>query len=263
MSSSPAAVVNVRTASVDDAATIFSLVQALADYEKLAHEVIGSAAAIATHSTGNTGDGQASQRPYITTLLAEQGQTPIGLALFFQTYSIHAAAPGYYLEDLFVLPDYRQQGVGKALLRALADYALRQNARQLRWSVLDWNELAIAFYRRIGADISEDDRICRVTGDALQHLAASEPWEDDDDSSVQYRIVSPADMPAVVAQLDDWVSASGWRISADSAAHRDHENMDALVTYGSTHPPHVELLQVNRGTQALGIALFHTAIQHF
>ncbi|MGB3494129.1 MAG: GNAT family N-acetyltransferase [Elainellaceae cyanobacterium] len=267
MSSSLGAPVNVRTARADDAEVIFSLIQALADYEKLAHEVVGSAAAIAKHSTGDTDDVQASQRPCITTLLAEVNQTPVGLALFFQTYSTQAAAPGYYLEDLFVLPDYRQKGVGKALLRALAQHALSHNVRQLRWSVLDWNELAIAFYRRIGAEISEDCRICRVSGEALGALGSSA-----DSTSVSYRVVLPSEVSEVVSRLKGWgdeLAEDSADDSADHAADNTADNADgkhadrppwtlveALVAHGSAQVPPFELLQVSQGDELLGVALF-------
>lgn len=256
MSSSLAAQVNIRTAGVDDAEVIFSLIQALANYEKLAHEVVGSAMAIAKHSTGDTDHVQASQRSYITTLLAEVDQTPVGLALFFRTYSTQAAAPGFYLEDLFVLPEYRHQGIGKALLGALARYALSQNCRQLRWSVLDWNELAIAFYRRIGADISEDCRICRVSGAALEALGSSGDSEGDSES-VSYRVVLPSDISEVLGRLKSWEAG----LSTNDAETKEGDQrlwtqVESLVAYGSTQPPQVELLQVSRADQILGVALF-------
>jgi len=253
------ALFRVRTASVDDAGTIFSLVQALADYEKLAHEVVGNAAAIATHSGGDTDYTQAGQRPYIATLLAEVEQIPVGLALFFPTYSIRADAPGYYLEDLFVLPEYRKQGVGKTLLRALAQYTLSHNCRELRWSVLDWNELAIAFYQKIGAEISEHCRICRFTGEALQDLARSGARGTSDRES-NVRLVPPDELSEVLGQI----YPLGWRFSTgvangsegEDSAQQIQKQVDALVDHGSIQSPRFEVLQVTQGDRLLGFALF-------
>lgn len=160
---SVAAKVTVRSVTPDDVSTLFDLIGALAEYEKLSHEVVGNAAALEEHLFGD--------RPYIEALLAECAEEPIGFALFFYNYSTFLTKPGLYLEDLFVLPNYRGQGVGKILLTRLAQLAVERNCGRLEWSVLDWNEPAIAFYRRMGATLMDDWRICRVTGDALTDLA--------------------------------------------------------------------------------------------
>ena len=153
----------IRPATAADAAVLFHLIQALADYEKLAHAVTGSAEALAADLSGD--------RPACEAILAEHNGQAIGFALFFSNYSTFLTKPGIYLEDLFVLPDYRGQGVGKALLIHLAQLALERNCGRFEWSVLDWNEPAIAFYQRMGATLLEEWRICRVTGDALAVLA--------------------------------------------------------------------------------------------
>jgi GNAT superfamily N-acetyltransferase len=95
----------------------------------------------------------------------------VGFALFFYNYSTFLTKPGIYLEDLFVLSEYRAEGIGKALLIELARLALDRNCGRLEWSVLDWNESAIGFYERMGATVLPDWRICRVTGNALSTMA--------------------------------------------------------------------------------------------
>jgi GNAT superfamily N-acetyltransferase len=154
--------VEIRPAKVEDVATIFQLIQALAEYEKLSDQVTGSIAQLRDHLFGN--------RPCIEALLADHQGTAIGFALFFTNYSTFLTKPGLYLEDLFVMPEYRGQGVGKSILSHLARLALQRDYGRLEWSVLDWNEPAIGFYQRIGATVLPDWRICRVTGDAIEKL---------------------------------------------------------------------------------------------
>ncbi|MBM0741647.1 GNAT family N-acetyltransferase [Phormidium sp. CLA17] len=155
--------VSIRVAVPGDEATIFSLIQALAEYEKLTDQVTGSAAVLRSHLFGD--------RPYAEAILADIEGAAVGFALFFYNYSTFLTKPGIYLEDLFVLPDYRSQGIGKALLIYLAQRAIANDCGRLEWSVLDWNEPAIGFYQRMGADVLPDWRICRVTGDALGQMA--------------------------------------------------------------------------------------------
>ena len=153
----------IRPSTPADVPTIFSLIQALADYEKLSHTVTGSVEALTEHLFGD--------RVYAETILAEWEGKPVGFALFFSNYSTFLTKPGIYLEDLFVLPDYRRRGIGKALLRYLAQLAMERDVGRLEWNVLDWNEPAIAFYQSMGANILPDWRICRFTGEALSGLA--------------------------------------------------------------------------------------------
>jgi GNAT superfamily N-acetyltransferase len=158
----------VRPAQPEDAEALFGLICALADYEKLSHQVSGSAAALKQHLFG--------ERPYAGAIVAEvptpeAGPKVVGLALFFYNYSTFLTQPGLYLEDLFVLPDYRQLGIGKALLLHLAQKAVTEGCGRFEWSVLDWNEPAIAFYQRMGATVLPDWRICRVMGEALTKMA--------------------------------------------------------------------------------------------
>ena len=154
----------VRFAQPTDCNVLFDLIQGLAEYEKLSHAVTGNAAALKEHLFGSP--------KYIEAILAEYAGQAVGFALFFHNYSTFLTKPGIYLEDLFVLPEYRGQGVGKALLIKVAQIAVERNSGRLEWSVLDWNEPAQAFYRRMGAAILDDWRICRVTGEALTQLAA-------------------------------------------------------------------------------------------
>lgn len=154
----------LRPAQPSDELALFSLIKALAEYEKLSHAVTGSADALKEHLFGD--------RSYVEAILAEYSGQAVGFALFFHNYSTFLTKPGIYLEDLFVLPEYRRQGIGKALLNYLARLAVERDCGRLEWSVLDWNEPAIAFYRRMGASVLPDWRICRVEGDAIALLAA-------------------------------------------------------------------------------------------
>ncbi|HIK08302.1 MAG TPA: GNAT family N-acetyltransferase [Trichormus sp. M33_DOE_039] len=156
----------VRCAEPDDSKALFELIQGLAEYEKLSHAVTGNAPALHEHLFGS--------RKYIEAILAEYEGKAVGFALFFHNYSTFLTKPGLYLEDLFVLPEYRRQGIGKALLIKLAQIAVERDCGRLEWTVLDWNESAQAFYRSMGASILDDWRICRVTQEAISQLAAKE-----------------------------------------------------------------------------------------
>lgn len=153
----------IRSAAPEDVSILFSLIEALAKYEKLSHAVTGNAVALGEHLFG--------ERPYAEALIAEWEGEAAGFALFFPNYSTFLTQPGLYLEDLFVLPQYRRRGIGKALLGEVARLAVERKAGRLEWSVLDWNEPAIAFYKQMGAKILLEWQICRVTGAALPELA--------------------------------------------------------------------------------------------
>ncbi|WP_017714859.1 GNAT family N-acetyltransferase [Kamptonema formosum] len=154
----------LRSATPADVPAIFGLIQALAKYENLSHAVTGTPDALKEHLFG--------ERPYAEVILAERAGEIAGFALFFYNYSTFLTKPGIYLEDLFVLPESRRQGIGKALLTYLAQLAVARNCGRLEWSVLDWNEPAISFYERCGAKVLPDWRICRLAGDDLTHLAS-------------------------------------------------------------------------------------------
>jgi GNAT superfamily N-acetyltransferase len=160
----------LRSATAADAPTLFGLIQALAEYARLSHAVTGSVEALQSHLSGS--------RPFAAAIVAEVENQAIGFALFVYNYSTFLTKPGIYLEDLFVLPEFRRLGVGTALLSYLAKKAIAEGCGRLEWSVLDWNEPAIAFYQRMGADVLPDWRICRVTDDRL--LKLSQAIEDSD-----------------------------------------------------------------------------------
>ena len=153
----------IRQAIADDVPQIFNLIQALAKYEKLTHEVTGTAQDLQEHLFGS--------RVYAEAIVAEWERKIVGFALFFHNYSTFLTKSGIYLEDVFVIPDYRRRGIGKAMLSYLGKIAVERDAGRLEWSVLDWNESAIAFYQSLGAKVLPDWRTCRVTEDALQGLA--------------------------------------------------------------------------------------------
>lgn len=154
----------LRAAAPADVAVLFELIRSLAEYEKLSHAFTGSAAELQQHLFGD--------RPYAEAMIAECDGKAVGFALFFHNYSTFLTKPGIYLEDLFVLPEYRRRGIGKAMLSSLAQLAVDRGCGRLEWSVLDWNSPAIAFYQSLGASILPDWRICRVTDSALAHLAS-------------------------------------------------------------------------------------------
>jgi GNAT superfamily N-acetyltransferase len=157
---------NIRPAQCEDAIAIFALIQELAAYEKLTHQVTGTAEAFSEHLFGSTACAEA--------LVVERQNQLIGFALFFKNYSTFLTKPGLYLEDLYVQEAYRGQGIGKALLKAVAQIAQARGYGRMEWSVLDWNETAIGFYKKMGADVLPDWRTCRVTGDALQLMGIQE-----------------------------------------------------------------------------------------
>lgn len=154
---------NIRFAAPDDIDAIHGFILALADYEKLAHEVRADRDVLARHLFGD--------RPMAEVLIAEQDGVAVGFALFFHNFSTFEGRPGIYLEDLFVSPQARGSGAGKALLARLAQLAIERDCARLEWSVLDWNTPAIDFYRAIGARPMDGWTIQRMDGDALAALA--------------------------------------------------------------------------------------------
>ncbi|HEY6461705.1 MAG TPA: GNAT family N-acetyltransferase [Polyangiaceae bacterium] len=153
----------IRPARPDDVPAVLGLIRALARYERLEHEVVGTEADLREHLFG--------ARPRAEVLLVEEAGAVVAFALFFHNYSTFLCKPGLYLEDLFVLPEHRRKGYGKALLAALARLARERGCGRFEWSVLDWNESALAFYRSLGAQTMDDWRVMRVTGAALDALA--------------------------------------------------------------------------------------------
>lgn len=153
----------LRPAEPRDAAQVVELIAALAEYEKLSHLVQITPEALARHLFG--------ERPVAEALVAEsEPGTLIGFALYFTNFSTFLGKPGLYLEDLFVRPEQRGHGVGRALLEALARIALERDYGRVEWSVLDWNAPAIGFYEQLGASVLPEWRICRLTGAALERF---------------------------------------------------------------------------------------------
>jgi GNAT superfamily N-acetyltransferase len=153
----------IRPAVRQDLDRIIAFIRALADYEKLAHEVHLDRATLDSHLFG--------PRPMAEVLIAELDANPVGFALFFHNFSTFEGRPGIYLEDLFVDPASRGSGAGRALLSALAQLAIDRGCARLEWSVLDWNEPAIRFYKSLGATPMDGWTINRVDGPALSALA--------------------------------------------------------------------------------------------
>ena len=147
-----------------DAATIFALIRGLAAYERLTHEVKASAARLRQHGFG--------RRRYFEALICQRDRRPIGFALYFFTYSTFAGRPSLYLEDLFVVPEERGQGAGRALLRALARIAVERGCGRMEWAVLHWNRPAIRFYERLGARLRRDWLLTRLGAPTIRRLSA-------------------------------------------------------------------------------------------
>ncbi len=158
----------IRPATSADLPLIASLIRALAEYEKLADEVRFDEAVLGEKLFGaNNGHG-----PYAEVLIGELDGAAQGFALFFHNFSTFEGKPGIYLEDLFVRPEARGSGLGKALLAQLAALALARDCARLEWSVLDWNEPAIGFYKALGARGMDDWTVMRMDGASLAQLGA-------------------------------------------------------------------------------------------
>lgn len=156
----------IRPASATDTEVIFSLIKELADYERLAHEVVATEDDIRSSLFG--------ERPYAEALIGEYSKIPISFALFFYNFSTFVGKPGIYLEDLYVKPEYRAQGFGRQMLVHIARLAIKRNCGRFEWSVLDWNTPAIRTYDRLQAKPMKDWILYRLTGEALKNLAAEE-----------------------------------------------------------------------------------------
>jgi GNAT superfamily N-acetyltransferase len=153
----------IRHATAEDVPTLLGFIRALARYEQLEHQVTADEERLRSALFG--------ARPAAEVVFACDGERPVGVAVFFHNFSTFLGRPGIYLEDLFVNPEDRGKGHGRALLRHLARIAVERGCERFEWSVLDWNEPAIGFYRSQGADVMPDWRICRVTGEALRRMA--------------------------------------------------------------------------------------------
>lgn len=155
----------IRPATSADVPALVGLIRELAVFEQLEHMVKTEPALLHEHLFG--------ARPVVEALVAESSEgAVVAFALFFTNYSTFLSKPGLYLEDLYVQPAARRHGLGQRLLRSLAQIAVERGYGRFEWCVLDWNANAIALYERMGATVMPEWRICRVTGDGLQAMAA-------------------------------------------------------------------------------------------
>lgn len=154
----------VRPAVPADVSVLLELIRELAEYEKLTHEVSATAADLQATLFGPQRAAEA--------LIGEVDGAPAGMAIFFPNYSTFLAKPGLHLEDLYVRPAQRGRGLGRALITAVARLAVERGCGRYEWTVLDWNQPAIDFYQKLGAEMKADWRIMRVTGAALEAMAA-------------------------------------------------------------------------------------------
>ena len=161
---SPGAV-QIAPATEKDVPVILELIQGLAVYERLAHEVVATPESVRESLFG--------EHAAAEVVIAYPDQEPVGFAVWFRNYSTFLGRAGLYLEDLFVKPERRGQGIGRTLLAHVASVAVARGAGRMEWSVLDWNEPAIGFYRAIGAVPMDGWTVYRLTGDALEQLAAT------------------------------------------------------------------------------------------
>jgi GNAT superfamily N-acetyltransferase len=154
----------IRAGTKRDAPTIVALIRGLAAYEKLAHECEATVRRIRRHGFG--------AKRYFETLICERDGAAVGFALYFFTFSTFLARPTLYLEDLFVLPEERGKGAGRAVLSALARIAVRKGCGRMEWAVLDWNTPSIGFYERLGAKLRREWVLTRLTGAPLRKLGS-------------------------------------------------------------------------------------------
>ena len=153
----------LRAAEPRDVTAIVGLIRELADFERLTHLLRVTPETLRPHLFGD--------KPVVESVVGEVNGEVVAFALFFTNFSTFLAKPGLYLEDLYVKPEHRGRGLGRALLEHLGALAVQRDYGRFEWSVLDWNEHAIRFYKAMGATVMPEWRICRVTGEALQNFA--------------------------------------------------------------------------------------------
>lgn len=224
----------IRAATPTDVPVIFELIQALAEYEKLSHAVTGNTEALKEHLFG--------ARPYAEAVVAEYAGQAVGFALFFPNYSTFLTKPGIYLEDLFVLPEFRRKGIGKAILQYLAQLAVERDCGRLEWSVLDWNQPAIAFYKRMGASILEANRICRLCEESLTQVANGA-------SSLRLRPSVLEDIPVIFPLLQK-------KAEFDKKLDSFTGNPDTLKEHVFGQRTYIEAILAESEGQAVGFATF-------
>ena len=156
--------VRIVPARPEDVPVILNLIRALGEYEHLSHEIVATEDGLRAWLFG--------ERPAAEVVLAYADGAVAGFALFFHNFSTFLGRPGLYLEDLFVVPEWRGHGIGQRLLRHLAGMAVARGCGRMEWTVLDWNESALRFYERMGAGVMKEWKLCRLTGDSLARAAA-------------------------------------------------------------------------------------------
>ena len=154
--------IEYREATKDDVGKILEFIRALAEYERLPHEVVATEELLLETLFG--------AKPYAEVIFAEIDRIAVGFALFFHNFSTFQGRPGIYLEDLFVDPEYRGKGIGKGLLSRVAEIAVERKCGRFEWSVLDWNTPSIEFYRAMGAKPKDEWTTFRVDGETLERL---------------------------------------------------------------------------------------------
>jgi GNAT superfamily N-acetyltransferase len=172
----------IRAATATDVPLILTFVRALAEYERAPHAVVATEEDLLRDGFG--------PNPYYSCLIAEHGGQPAGFAFYFFDYSTWIGRPGIYLEDIFVLPESRGRGIGKALLQRVAAIAMEKGCARLKWAVLDWNTPAIDFYEAMGAEIQKEWLYVRLQGEALERLAQGELTSVAADEAASDRVTS-------------------------------------------------------------------------
>jgi GNAT superfamily N-acetyltransferase len=157
--------VDIRPAREEDVELVYSLIVALAEYERAPEQVVGTPELLREWLFGAA--------PAAEAVIAEVDGEPAGFALFHGTFSTWECRPGLWLEDLFVLPEQRRYGVGGRLLGHVARVAVERGYTRLAWAALDWNEMALSFYRKLGADVLDEWKLHRLSGEALAAVAAA------------------------------------------------------------------------------------------
>ncbi|HJT33647.1 MAG TPA: GNAT family N-acetyltransferase [Pirellulales bacterium] len=233
MSSAPI----IRAATAADAPAICGLIRALAEYERLTHEVLFDEAQVTEHLFG--------ARPFAEVLLAEENGQVAGFALFFHNFSTFVGRPGIYLEDLFVLSEHRGRGYGKALFQTVARVAVERGCGRMEWTALNWNEPAIEFYRSFGAVPMSEWTTYRLTGEKLAAAAAA-PTQFDE---IQIR---PAAFPDDRATVQDLFREYAASLGIDLAFQQFNEELASLP--GKYAPPGGRLLLAYVGAKAAGCA---------
>ena len=157
----------IKPATIEDVPLILSFIKELADYEKLSHEVVATEERLCTTLFGDS--------PHAEVIIGYLNKQAVSFALYFHNFSTFLGQAGIYLEDIFVKPSARGKGIGQQILAYLAALAKKRNCGRFEWWVLDWNETAIGFYKRLGAKPMDEWTVYRITGQALDDLA--EKWQ--------------------------------------------------------------------------------------